>query len=449
MKGPFTVLMVDDDKSVVKSLHLHLKQAGYDTLTAYSYPEAVKIIDENPIDLIISDLRIGEHTGIEVIRYGKEEQEDCDAIIITAFGDMESAVEAMKLGARDYLLKPLNIDELLLKIKTIEESKQLSRTVELLRREIDDISAEIFLGKGKTMRGIHRMVEQVAGTDAPVLLEGESGTGKSVYARYIHSLSTRNNGPFVIVNCAALPENIIESELFGHRKGAFTGAIDNKRGMFEQASGGSILLDEISEMPLSSQPKLLHVLEERKVRRVGDEREIPLDCRIMIATNRNLLDALEKGNFRQDLYYRIAVFRIAFPRLRDRAHDIVPFANHFLIRHRRAMRRRVKKIALEAERFLEDYNYPGNIRELDNIIQRAVILCDGEEIGPEHLPLHLKRPPTKPPSQEGFPKSLEDLEAEHIKRTLEHCNGNIMKTAQVLGIARSSLWRKMKKYDIK
>ena len=454
MSAPITILVVDDDRGVAKSLFLHLNHAGYDVLIAHSYDQACKRIDENPVDLVISDLKIGTRSGIEVISYARQEQSSCDVMIITAYGDMETAIEAMKLGARDYLIKPLNIDELLLKVEAIAERKSLTRSVELLRREMDDPAAGIFLGEGKKIKEINRIVQQVAATEATVLLEGESGTGKNVYARYIHSLSERAGGPFVAVNCAALPENIIESELFGHRKGAFTGAIENKRGLFEQAAGGSILLDEISEMPLVSQPKLLHVLEEGRVRRVGDDREIALDCRVIIATNRNLPEQISKGQFRQDLYYRIAVMSITLPPLRERPKDIGALALHFLARHSAAMRRNVDAISPEATEILAKYGWPGNIRELDNIIQRATILCDGETIEPEHLPIHLTQPQaamTSPDQASAGPLplvSIEEMEIEHIRRVLAHCSGNVMQAAKILGIARSSLWRKVKKHGI-
>lgn len=452
MSDSLTILIVDDDAAVAKSLNFHLKSQGYDTILAHSYEDGCKIISENLIDLLISDLRIGEKSGIDLLKFAKLEQKDCDVMIITAYAAVETAIEAMTLGARDYLIKPLNIDELLIKIKSIADNKRLSRTVELLRREIDDSAAELYVGPTKRMKEIHRLVNQVANTDAPVLLEGESGSGKNVYARYIHSLSERKKGPMVFVNCAALPENIIESELFGHRKGSFTGAVDNRRGLFEQATGGTIMLDEISEMPLSSQPKLLHVLEQKTIRRVGDEREIPINCRVVIATNRELLNLVKKNAFRQDLYYRIAVFKISLPPLRDRQKDIIPLALHFLDKHGKAMRRGIDRITPEAEKILQGYSYPGNIRELENIIQRAIILCDSIELRPEHLALHLSDEST---AQEMLYLSgqvvcsLEDMEVTHIKYILGHTNGNLMKASKILGIARSSLWRKMKKYGIK
>ncbi|HUX08192.1 MAG TPA: sigma-54 dependent transcriptional regulator [Acidobacteriota bacterium] len=454
MSVSITILVVDDDRGVAKSLFLHLNHAGYDVLIAHSYEQACKRIDENPIDLVISDLKIGTRSGIEVISYARQEQKESDVIIITAYGDMETAIEAMKLGARDYLIKPLNIDELLMKVGTIAERKSLSRSVELLRRQMDDPSAGIFFGEGKQMKEVHKLVQQVANTDATVLLEGESGTGKNVYGRYIHSLSERRDGPFVIVNTAALPENIIESELFGHRKGAFTGAIDNRRGLFEQAAGGTILLDEISEMPLISQPKLLHVLEQGQVRRVGDDREIALDCRVLIATNRNLQQQIANGEFRQDLYYRIAVLSIYLPPLRERAKDIEPLSRHFLAKHGVAMRRQVEAIDPEAIEILQSYSYPGNIRELDNIIQRAIILCEGDTILPQYLPIHLTEDQpaiskTAAQPANGRLGSIEDMEVEHIRQVLRRSNGNIQQAAKTLGIARSSLWRKMKKYGIK
>jgi two-component system response regulator HydG len=454
MSAQITILVVDDDHGVAKSLFLHLNHAGYDVLIAHSYEQACKKINENPIDLVLSDLKIGTRSGIEVISYAKQEQRDSDVMIITAFGDMETAIEALKLGARDYLIKPLNIDELLLKVGAIAERKSLTRSVELLRRQVDDPSAGIFLGEGKKMKEILKLVQQVSRTDATALLEGESGTGKNVYARYIHALSERRSGPFVIVNCAALPENIIESELFGHRKGSFTGAIDNKRGLFEQAGGGTILLDEISEMPLSSQPKLLHVLEQGQVRRVGDDREVSLDCRVIIATNRNLQQQVAKGEFRQDLYYRIAVLSIRLPPLRERPKDIPLLAKHFLAKHSVAMRRKVDSIDPEAIEILQAYSYPGNIRELENIVQRAIILCEDETIGSQHLPIHLTQEQPAFAAAAGAVDSwklgsIEEMEIEHIRTVLRQSDGNIQQAAKTLGIARSSLWRKMKKHGIK
>jgi Nif-specific regulatory protein len=321
--------------------------------------------------------------------------------------------------------------------------------VDLLRREIDESSAGIYLGKGKKLKEVQMMVNQVANTDAPVLLEGESGTGKNVYARYIHSLSERAEGPLVFVNCGALPETIIESELFGHRKGAFTGAVDNRRGLFEQARGGSIMLDEIGEMPSSSQPKLLHVLEQKTIRRVGDEKEISIDCRPIIATNRNLLQQVKEGIFRQDLYYRLAVFKISLPALRERSEDILPLAAFFLEKHGTAMRKEIRTISSEAEKVLLNYTYPGNIRELENIIQRAIILCDNGTLEPEHLAMHLSD--EMHAHEDGFASpvcSLEEMEVMHIKRILEHTRGSLMQASTILGIARSSLWRKIKKYEI-
>lgn len=453
MNEPLTILIVDDDKAVARALSLHLKSEGYEILVGHSFTEGARLIEENLIDLLISDLRIGSESGIELLKFVKKEQKECDVIIITAYAAVETAIEAMTLGANDYLIKPLNIDELLIKIKSIADNKRLSRTLALLRREIDDSSTDLYFGKTKTMRNIHKMIQQVADTDAPVLLDGESGVGKNVYARHIHSQSSRSNGPLVFVNCGALPENIIESELFGHRKGAFTGAVETRRGLFEQAQGGSIMLDEIGEMPLHSQPKLLHVLEQKTIRRVGDEKEITTDCRLIIATNRDLLEQVKAGSFRQDLYYRLAVFKITLPALRERQNDIIPLAFHFLDKHGKTMRKSIEKISPEAEKVLLSYSYPGNIRELENIIQRAIILCDTAALKPEHLALHLS---DELASQELAASSrsnpicsIDEMEKIHIRHILDHTSGNLTKACNILGIARSSLWRKIKKYDLK
>lgn len=452
MSESLSILIVDDDKAVAKSLNLHIKAAGYQTMLAHSYKDGCALLADNYFDLLISDLRIGPDSGIELLKFAKKEQTEIDVMIITAYAAVETAIEAMNLGARDYLIKPLNIDELLIKIETIADNKRLSRQVALLQRELADSSTDMFNGKSKKMREIERMVEQVAPTDALVLLEGGSGTGKNVYARHVHQMSDRREGPLVSVNCGALPENIIESELFGHKKGAFTGAVENRRGLFEQANGGTIMLDEIGEMPMMSQPKLLHVLEQNTVRRVGDEREIPINCRVIAATNKNLLDQVNEGSFRQDLYYRLAVFKITLPSLRDRQEEIIPLALHFLQKHGSAMRREISKISPEAERVLLSYSYPGNIRELENIIQRAIILCTSDTLKPEHLALS--------PSDEATNRemaaaggnnpicSLEEMEISHIQHILKFTRGNLMKACDILGIARSSLWRKMKKYNL-
>jgi DNA-binding NtrC family response regulator len=452
MSESLSILIVDDDKAVAKSLNLHIKAAGYRSTLAYSYKEGCELLSENYFDLLISDLRIGPDSGIDLLKFAKKEQQDIDVIIITAYAAVETAIEAMTLGARDYLIKPLNIDELLIKIETIADNKRLTRQVALLQRELSEGSSGLYVGSSKKMNEVQKMIEQVAPTDALVLLEGGSGTGKNVYARYLHERSERSEGPLVSVNCGALPENIIESELFGHKKGAFTGAVDNRKGLFEQADGGTIMLDEIGEMPMMSQPKLLHVLEQNTVRRVGDEREIPINCRVIAATNRNLLDQVSQNSFRQDLYYRLAVFKITLPTLRERQEDIVPLAFHFLEKHGKAMRREITKMTPEAENVLLSYSYPGNIRELENIIQRAIILCTGDTLKPEHLALSASdEAVNRQAAASGGNNpicSLEDMEINHIQHILKFTKGNLMKTSEILGIARSSLWRKMKKYNL-
>jgi len=452
MSESLSILIVDDDKAVAKSLNLHIKAAGHQTQLGHSYKEGCKLLQENYFDLLISDLRIGPDSGIDLLTFAKQEQPKMDVIIITAYAAVETAIEAMNKGALDYLIKPLNIDELLLKIKTVANNKRLSRQYSLLQREMAESSSGIFIGKSRPMREVQRMVDQVAPTDALVLLQGGSGVGKNVYARYLHSLSDRSKGPLVSVNCGALPENIIESELFGHKKGAFTGAVENKRGLFEQADGGTIMLDEIGEMPLVSQPKLLHVLEQNSVRRVGDEREIPINCRVIAATNKDLLKQVNEQSFRQDLYYRLAVFKIDLPSLNDRQEDIVPLAMHFLQKHGTAMRKQITRISDGAEKVLLAYSYPGNIRELENIIQRAIILCNGDSLQPEHLALSASDEANARQHISGTGAhpicSLEEMEITHIEHILKFTKGNLMKTSEILGIARSSLWRKMKKFGL-
>jgi len=358
-----------------------------------------------------------------------------DFIMVTAYGTVENAVEAMKNGAYDYLLKPINLEELLVKIKRIEEKKKLEEEIQDLKEELEkypDIVAE-----SAEMKKVLSLALKVAPTPTTVLLTGESGTGKEVLARFIHKES-RRRGRFVAVSCAAIPETLLEAELFGYEKGAFTGAALEKPGKFELADGGTIFLDEIGDMPFSLQVKLLRVLQEKEVERIGAISPRKVDVRIIAATNRNLEEKVRMGEFREDLFYRLNVFHIHIPPLRERPRDILPLAELFLRKYSLELSKKIKDFSPGAKRILVSYRWPGNVRELENVVERACVLCDSEFIERKHIMIGFK--------EEKELLKLEDVEREHIKRVMEMVNWNITKGAEILGIHRNTLSKKIKEY---
>jgi two-component system, NtrC family, response regulator HydG len=383
-------------------------------------------------------------------------------IMITAFGTIESAVEAMKLGACDYLTKPFQRDEILIKVHSALEKQKLVRRVELLEKEFHShYNVENIIGQSRQMREVLRSIELVASSDSTVLVTGETGTGKELVAKAIHNLSRRKSGPFVAVNCAALPEPLLESELFGHAKGSFTGAAGARKGLMEEADGGTFFFDEVSSMPVGLQAKLLRALQEKAIRRVGENRTIRLNVRIVAATNDDLMEMVKDHSFRQDLYYRLSVVPIKLPPLRERLEDILPIAEHFLAQYANRDHKTIRgfdKAAIEA---LHNYSYPGNVRELENIIERAVTLSRSEFITPKELPVELDSNAIISPSATGGDKSdKEDKSASMKERELEQQErrlveiavkrnaGNLDRAALELGIGRTTLWRKMKRYGI-
>jgi DNA-binding NtrC family response regulator len=444
-----SILLVDDEESPRATLALLLKQAGHDVEQADGVDAAARALAAGAFDLVVTDLRMPVGNGLDVVRLTRNTQPDTEVIVLTAYAGWESAKEAMRLGAFDYFEKGREPDELFHRIDQALETKALRRDNEHLRRQVQTrYSLPGIIARSPEMQRVLALVARVAPSDATVLIQGESGTGKELIAKAIHQASPRASHPFVAVNCAALPEPLLESEIFGHVKGAFTGAVAAKRGLLEEAQGGTFFLDEIGEMPPSLQVKLLRALQEREIRRVGATQPIVLNVRIVAATNRDLGQAIRDGRFREDLYYRLNVVPVVLPPLRERREDIPVLAEHFLSRaserHGRTLR-----LAPAATARLLSYAWPGNVRELENAIERASILANGELVGPEDLPPHIASgaglgpAPTLPAQQ-----NLAEVEKAHILQTLERCGWNHSRAAEALGIGRTTLWRKLKEYGL-
>jgi len=387
------ILVVDDEPNIRRVLEAMLVREGYQVLTADSGRKAVDIASTNALDLLITDLIMPDMTGIEVLREVKQAQPHCAALVITAYGTIKTAVEAMRLGAFNYIAKPFDLDEVRLQVQHVLENRALKEENVLLREQLrSTYRLDNIVGVSGKMQEVFKLVHRAADTRSTVLIRGESGTGKELIARALHFNSQRASRPFVAVSCAALTETLLESELFGHEKGAFTGALTQKPGRFELANHGTLFLDEIAEITPAIQVKLLRVLQEREFERVGGTRPIRVDVRVVAATNKNLEEAVKKGEFRDDLYYRLQVIQIVVPPLRERPEDIPALAEHFLAKYCRENGRRLRRIAPEAMDRLLNYKYPGNVRELENIIERAVVFADrdAEEVTVDLLPATLQ-----------------------------------------------------------
>ncbi|SHF22037.1 DNA-binding transcriptional response regulator, NtrC family, contains REC, AAA-type ATPase, and a Fis-type DNA-binding domains [Desulforamulus putei DSM 12395] len=447
------ILVIDDEEHMCWALERGLRQEGYQVLTATRGKEGLELIRKETPSLVILDLKMPEMDGLEVLVRAKDLLPKLPVIMITAHGTIDTAIEAMKLGATDYITKPFDLDELKLVVKQALMVSQLQEEVTFLRSELSKKYGRI-IGNSQAIQDVCTLVEKVADSNATVLITGESGTGKEVTALSIHQLSSRRDKPFVPINCAALPESLLESELFGHEKGAFTGAVARKLGRFELANHGTLFLDEITEMPLSMQVKLLRVLQEKQFERVGGTESIKVDVRVIAATNRDPIECIRKGTFREDLYYRLNVLPIHLPPLRERTEDIPLLVMHFLQKFNPSQE---QLISPEAMGLLTSYHWPGNIRELQNVIERAVILSQGQEIKPHHLPKEIQKTDTgKGEAGQGliinFPDegiSFEEVEKELIIKALEKSNGNQTRAAQLLGITRSALLYRAQKYQIK
>lgn len=424
-----------------------LQERGYRVTAAANGREALKKLGEEEYAVVLTDLRMQGMQGLELLGEVKRDHPGTNVIIMTAFGSVESAIEAMKQGAYDYVTKPIKNEEMALVVEKAVRDALLRREVQQLRRAVrEDYSFHQILGKSKPMRAVFDLIRRVADSQTNVLITGESGTGKELAAKAIHFNSDRRSGPFVPVNCAAIPEMLLESELFGHMKGAFTDAKGDKRGLFEEAHGGTLFLDEISELPVMLQAKLLRAIQEKEIRRVGSTKSTAVDVRIIAATNLSLTDEVKAKRFREDLYYRLNVIEIRMPPLRERREDILLLVDAFLKKCAEASRKTVKGIAESALALLMDYPWPGNVRELENVIERAVTLTRGEKVLPEDLPpaIHGSRGDRKV-IDEAADKTLplEDVEKEYILRILDKTGGNKYQAAQLLGIDRKTLYRKL------
>ena len=431
------------------ALERALSQEGYQVTTATRGLQGIDLAKETDPSMVILDLKMPDLDGIEVLKELKKINPSLPVIMITAHGTIDTAIEAMKIGATDYITKPFKLEEIKVQIKQALHLSDLEDQVNFLRQELGERYGKI-VGQSEAMKEVTLLIQQVAKTGTTVLITGESGTGKEVAALEIHKASNRADKPFVAVNCAALPEQLLESELFGHEKGAFTGATSKKKGRFELADKGTILLDESGEMPLSMQVKLLRVLQERCFERVGGTETIHVDVRVIATTNIDLIKAISNGSFREDLYYRLNVMHISMPPLRLRKEDIPLLVNHFLDKFDPF---HSKKISSEAMKTLTRYNWPGNIRELQNVIERALIVCQGAEIQPLHFPKELLNSIEETAtsavnlSESGF--SLQELEKHLIIKALENNNNNQTKAAKYLGITRPTLLYRLQKYGVK
>ena len=453
-----TILVADDDASIRSLLKQLLADEGFAVLEASTGVEVVEKVKEASPDLVVMDVRMPELDGIEALSRIKATHPKTAVLIMTAFGSSNAAIRAMELGAFDYITKPFEIDKISHTVKRVLDYQDLTQEVEVLRDEISSlVQTERIVGNSPAMQEVYKTIGKVAKADATVLITGESGTGKELVAEALHFNSNRRSGPMVKVSCAALPESLLEAELFGHEKGSFTGAMTQRRGRFEMADKGTIFLDEIGEMTMPTQTKLLRVLQERKIERIGSNLPIKVDIRIVVATNKDLQKQVEQGKFRDDLYYRLNVINIHMPPLRDRKEDVPSLVEHFLAKHRYSATAQPAAISEEAVRRLMEYNWPGNVRELENVTERAVVLSRGQIITSRELPFGEHEVGDGDDAEGGddqkadssfFKKSVAQFEKDLIMKALRDANGNRSKAAEMLGIYRRLLYAKIKEYAL-
>ncbi|WP_330400358.1 sigma-54-dependent transcriptional regulator [Tepidibacter mesophilus] len=444
------ILIADDEQNMLWAIKRALKGKGYKIITASDGLDALEKFKSNEPDLVLIDFKMPKMDGMEVLKEIKDANSKIPVIMITAHGTMESAVEAMKIGALDYISKPFDIDELKIQIKKALEIGDMKEQIDFFKEEIRKITGKPIIGDSPHMKRVMEVVERVSKTNATVLITGESGTGKELIASAVHYSSDRSDKPYITVNCGALPENLLESELFGHDKGSFTGAVSKKLGRFERANKGTIFLDEIGELSLTVQVKLLRVLQEKEIERVGGTETIDVDVRIIAATNKDLKKMVEEGTFREDLYYRLNVIPIRLPALRERKEDIKLLVQYFLEKYSKEMGRDSMKISVEAINTLTDYSFKGNIRELENIIERLVILSENKLIDKDDLPREILYESDRE-FQFKLPQSginLEEIEKSFILQALKICDYNQTKAAKLLGVTRHTLIYRMEKYNI-
>ncbi|MBU0520039.1 sigma-54 dependent transcriptional regulator [bacterium] len=442
------ILVVDDDVSQADSLVILLRREGYDAAGVYTISQAISHLQANNVNLVLSDLRLEDHDGIWLTEQIKRNFPEVVVVIITAYGTIESAVQAVKGGAFDYLLKPIQLNQLRLVLERAVQWCQMHRKVrELENRLQEHQERQTLLGNSTALQRVHQMVSRVAESDASVLICGESGTGKELVAEMIHRKSLRRDHPLVIVNCGALPETLQESELFGHSKGAFTGAMQDKKGLLTEADGGTLFLDEVGELSPQAQVKLLRFLENGECRRVGDTQTQNLDVRVLAATNRDLQQLIDDKQFRSDLFYRLNVISVTVPPLRDIKEDIPVIAHSFLEDFAARMEKKPPRLSEECLHIFSDHNWPGNVRELRNLIERAVVVDQDGVITLADLPEHLRTHGSNF-IEEGLEKQLplKEIERRYILSTLTECGGSRKRTGEILGITKATLWRKLNSY---
>ena len=441
--------MVDDEPAQRELVGGFLRKQGFEVAEAPDGRAALERFRKEPFDLLLTDQKMPGLSGLELLEAARAVTPEVAVIIMTAYGTIETAVTAIKGGAADYLTKPLNLDELLHRIAQVRERQRLIMENRELREALQERHrVEGIIGESGRMQEVLSLVRRVAGSDATILIQGESGAGKELIARAIHYASPRAGAPLVSVNCAALPETLLESELFGHEKGAFTGAVATRKGRFELADGGSLFLDEIGDLPLHLQVKLLRVLQEREFERVGSSRPVAVDVRLLAATHQNLEILVRAGRFRDDLYYRINVVTIALPPLRERREDIPLLLDHFVEKFSRRNGKRIGGLTREAREALLRYDYPGNVRELENLVERAVILTRDEVIGLEDLPLGVKEREGETSGETSLTVRVEGLERRMIREALDRADGVQTRAAEILGISERVLRYKLKKYGL-
>jgi DNA-binding NtrC family response regulator len=450
MQTEAKILIVDDEKIALKNLEHVMKKEGYNVVATQSGQNALKLLEEQSFEVVLTDLRMEKVDGMQILKRCHELYPDTEVIMITGFATLETAVETMKQGAFYYISKPFKLDEVRKVVKEAIEKVRLKNENRQLREQIENYQGKVKIVTQDTkLEKLLDTARQIAPTDCNVLLSGESGTGKELFARYIHFSSNRAEGPFFAINCGAFTEELLSNELFGHEKGAFTGAAAMKKGLIEMASGGTLFLDEVTEMPPSMQVKLLRVIQEKEVLRLGATEPVKIDVRFIAATNRDIQTAIKAGNFRQDLYFRLNVVLLNMPPLSERKEDIPLLSYYFLKKYSALMKKNVTEISAEVIALLMNYDFPGNVRELENIIERGVALSTGSSIEVVHLPEDLRELSIKTfRRREGKIPSLEDQEMSYINWVLAESGGNKTLAAQILGIDRVSLWRKLKKYGL-
>lgn len=449
LAGTQRILTIDDDAALSECVQCLLRIDGYRPVTAGTAEAGLRLVAESDFDLIITDLRLPDSTGLDIIRTVKQTDPDVPIILMTSYSSMESAIEALRLGAVDYIIKPFDNEDFLHAVRRALNERRMQRENRLLKRSLKTLyGGREIIGQSEAIKRVLDLIRRVAPSDAPVLIQGESGTGKELVARALHDASTRPDGPFVPLNCGAIPADLLESELFGHVKGAYTGATSATEGLIREANGGTLLLDEISEMALNLQVKLLRVIQERQVRPLGANQTYQVDVRFLAASNKDLREEVRKGNFREDLYYRLNVITIQIPPLRDRGKDVELLAQHFIDYYSRKLGKRVRGMDQELLDFLHSYHWPGNVRELENLIQRAVIMCESEILTRADLadvtPAAARSPAPVDPFDK--PVSVED----YIRGVVERYQGSYgeIELANLLGIGRKALWVRRRRWGL-